>query len=73
VPPIISLRGSVRGAPDLATGEASAYLDVLKNDPVLGLKFDDVSFTANGVTRNATTGRLKIDIIIRFRAPQKKP
>jgi hypothetical protein len=69
LPPSISVRGTVRGAPDLATGTASSYLDILKNDEVMGPKFDDVAFTANGVSRNSTTGRLRIDILIKFKAP----
>lgn len=73
LPPTISVRGTVRGAPDLATGTASAYLDTLKNDEVLGPKFDDVAFTSNGVTRNSTTGRLKIDILIKFKGPPAPP
>lgn len=73
LPPSISLRGTVRGAPDLATGTASAYLDTLKNDEVMGSKFDDVAFTSNGVSRNSTTGRLRIDILIKFKAPPAPP
>jgi hypothetical protein len=72
-PPTISLRGTVRGAPDLATGTASSYLDIIKNDEVLGPKFDDVAFTANGVSRNASTGRLKIDILIKFKGAPAPP
>jgi hypothetical protein len=72
-PPVatsIVLRGTVRGASELASGEAAAYQDVLRNDPVLGPKFEAVDVT-NSV-RDAATNQLKIDITIRF-LPTAKP
>ena len=66
----INLRGSVRGSPDIASGEATAYLDVLKNDPVFSTKFDDVSMTS--LSRNSTTGRMTFEILIKFKAAGKE-
>ncbi len=69
VPPSIILQGTVRGTSELASGEASAYQDLLKSDPVLGPRFDEVTVT-NSV-RDAGTGRLKIEITIKYKAPTK--
>jgi hypothetical protein len=69
VPPTIVLVGSVRGTSELASGEAAAYQDLLKNDPVMGPRFDDVTVTSS--VRDAGTGRLKIEITIRFKLPGK--
>jgi len=66
----ITLRGSVRGSPDIASGEATAYLDVLKNDPVFNTKFDDVSMTS--LSRNSTTGRMTFEILIKFKPAGKE-
>ena len=76
VPPMIVLVGSVRGTSELASGEAAAYQDLLKNDPILGPKLDDVAVTNS--TRDAGTGRLKIEINMKFKPvvvakPAKKP
>ena len=76
--PSIILRAVVRGMSDLASGEASAYVDVLKNDPVLGPKFDGPPDVTSSI-RDVATGRLKLELTIRFKplgkppAPAKKP
>jgi hypothetical protein len=72
VPPTIVLVGSVRGTSELASGEASAYQDLLKNDPVMGAKFEEVTVTSS--TRDAGTGRLRIELTIKFKpTAAKKP
>jgi hypothetical protein len=76
VAPVIVLVGSVRGTSELASGEAAAYQDLLKNDPVLGPKLDEVTVTNS--TRDAGSGRLKIEINMKFKPvavakPAKKP
>jgi hypothetical protein len=65
----IILRGSVRGAPDLAAGEASAYLDVLKNDKTFGSRFADVQMTS--LNRNPSTNRMVFEIVIKFKPAGK--
>jgi hypothetical protein len=77
--PSIVLRAMVRGMSDLASGEASAYVDVLKNDPVLGPMFDGPPDVTSSV-RDVATGRLKLELTIKFKplgkapaAPAKKP
>jgi hypothetical protein len=65
----VTIRGVARGAAELATAEASAYLNVLKNDPILGPKFEDPVITS--VVRNIGTGRLRIEVSLKFKAPKK--
>jgi hypothetical protein len=65
----LALRLTVRGAPEAAAGYASAYLDQLRNDKELA-RFDDV--TATSSSRNATTGRLAVEVFLRLK-PAKKP
>jgi hypothetical protein len=65
------LRGTVRGSSDLASGEAAAYQDLLRNDPVFGPKFDAVDVTSS--VRNAATGQLNIEITIRFKPAAAPP
>ncbi len=66
----ITVRGTVRGSPDLASGEASKYLDLLKNDAVFSVQFDDVSLAT--LSRNPATGRLVFEILIKFKASGKE-
>lgn len=61
----ILIRASVRGAPDQASGHASAYVQLLKTDPVLGPKFDDVALQS--LNRNAQTGRLTLEMMLKLK------
>ncbi|HWA08361.1 MAG TPA: hypothetical protein VG838_02730 [Opitutaceae bacterium] len=70
--PSIVLRAAVRGASDLASGEASAYVDVLKNDAVLGPKIDGPPEVTSS-SRDVATGRLKIEITIHLKPLGKPP
>ncbi|HWA86014.1 MAG TPA: hypothetical protein VG710_07325 [Opitutus sp.] len=64
--------GTVRGAPDLASGYASAYLDQLRADPVLNRIFDSIDLKK--LDRDTTTGRLSVDIFLHLKkAPKEKP
>lgn len=61
----VSLRGSVRGAPDQASGHASAFLDLLKADRVLGAQFDEITLV--DLSRNPQTGRLSFEMSLRLK------
>lgn len=68
----LRLLSTVRGAPDLASGYASAYLDQLRADPVLKESFDDVSLV--NLNRDGQTGRLSAEYFLKLKgAPGKKP
>ena len=67
----LSLRLTVRGAPEAAAGYATAYIDQLRADKELA-RFDD--FAATGSSRNASTGRLAVEMFLHLRpASAKKP
>ena len=63
----VTLRGTVRGTPDEASGYASTYLDQLRADKVLATYFDDFAFSGSGVSRNGQTRRLQLQLFLRFR------
>ena len=65
----LTLRGIIRGAPDQASGDASAYLDQLKADKELAKTFDEMSLT--GLSRNPTTNRLTVELFLRFKGAKK--
>ena len=62
--------GTVRVAPDMASGYASAYVDQLRADPELALKFDDVLL--KNLNRIPTSGRLAIEIELKLKGAAKK-
>lgn len=67
----LRLSGTVRGAPDLASGYASAYLDQLRADPVLQESFDEIELV--NLNRNSTTGRLSVELFLHLKgAPKRK-
>lgn len=61
----VTLRGTVRGAPDQASGYASSYVQSLKADPTLSSKFDEVTLV--NLARNPQTGRLNLEISLRLK------
>lgn len=65
----LNLRATVRGAPELASGYASAYLEQLRADTVLLERFDDMQLV--NLSRNAQTGRLAIEISLKYKATDK--
>ena len=67
---VVTIRGTVRGAPDMASGYASAYVDQLRTDPELALKFDDVLL--KNLNRIPTSGRLAIEIELKLKGAAKK-
>ena len=64
------LRLAVRGAPDVAAGYATAYLNQLKGDKVLMAQFADAAMT--NLSRNMTTGRLAVEFTLPLKAAGKK-
>ena len=64
---------TVRGAPDRASGTASAYVEQLRADPEIAATFDDVSLS--NLTRNPRNGRLAAEYTLRLKSaePAKKP
>jgi len=69
----MTIRGTVRGSPDQASGDVSSYLEQLRHDPIFGTLFEDVSLT--NLSRNNQSGRLMIEISLPFRkgsSPAKK-
>jgi len=68
----VAFRGTVRGAPDQASGDASAYLDQLRRDKVLSALFNDATLTS--LTRNPASGRVMVEIFLDYRKKEaKKP
>lgn len=65
-----TIRGTVRGAPDQASGYVSSYLQVLKSDPVLSEKYSDVSIV--NLSRNPQSGRLLFEIALKLK-PTAEP
>ncbi len=65
----VTLRGTVRGAPDQASGYVSTYLEQLKSDPVLGPKFADISLAS--LDRNPSTGRLELQIAFKLKGAKE--
>ncbi|HVU26077.1 MAG TPA: hypothetical protein VHE13_18240 [Opitutus sp.] len=68
----LRLIGTVRGAPDQASGYASAYLDQLRADPVLAESFDEIELV--NLKRNDNTGRLTVEFFLHLKgAAKRKP
>ena len=62
----VTLRGTVRGTPDEASGYATAYLDQLRADKELAVYFGDIAYSGAGVSRNSQTGRLSLQLFLKF-------
>jgi hypothetical protein len=65
-----SIRATVKGAPDHAAIDASAYEKQLRADKVLGPMFNDVNLLT--MRKNASTGRLVIEIFCEYLKGPKK-
>ena len=65
-----TIRATVKGAPDRASGDASAYEKQLRTDKVLGPMFENVNLLT--MRRNTQTGRLVIEIQCDFKKAPKK-
>jgi hypothetical protein len=66
----VSIKATVKGAPDRASGDASAYEKQLRADKVLGPMFSDVNLLT--MRRNAVNGRLVIEILCNFNKGLKR-
>ena len=67
-----NIRATIKGAPDRASGDVSAYEKQLRVDKVLGPMFNAVNLLTD--RRNTTTGRLVIEIFCEYkRDVAKKP
>lgn len=64
-----TLRGTVRGSPDMAAGYASNYLQLLKTDALFAGKFTDISLA--GLNPNPQSGRLQLEIKLRLKETKK--
>ncbi|MCB1105377.1 MAG: hypothetical protein H7A44_04505 [Opitutaceae bacterium] len=66
----LTLRGTVRGSPDKASGYASGYVESLRNAPEFKSLFSEVNLT--NLTRVPSTGRLSIEVVIKLVTEEKK-
>jgi len=66
----VSIRATVKGAPDRASGDASAYEKQLRTDKVLGPMFDEVNLLT--MRKNTSTNRLVIEIFCEYKKGDKK-
>jgi hypothetical protein len=64
------LRLSVKGAPDVASGTATAYKEQLAGDKQLGAIFGEPTFS--NFATNPNTGRLAVEILLPAKTPAKK-
>lgn len=62
-----TIRGTVRGTPDEASGTASKYIEQLQADPEIGPKFETISMTS--LARSGQTGQLSLEVQLRLAAP----
>jgi hypothetical protein len=65
----LNLRGTVRGAPDQASGRASTYLLLLKADAFFAERFTDINLV--NLNRNTETGSLILEINFKLREGKK--
>jgi hypothetical protein len=61
----VTMRLSVKGAPDVASGHATSYLEQLRADKQLGI-FDTFDFTSTP-TLNPTTGRMAVEFFLHLK------
>ena len=66
---LFTLRGSVRGSADQASGAASAYLELLKGDPFFTERFNEIKLVS--LTRNSQTGRMVVEITMKVKERKK--
>jgi hypothetical protein len=66
----VSIKATIKGAPDRASGDASAYEKQLRTDKLLGPMFTDVNLL--GMRKNPTTNRLVIEIFCAYKKGPKK-
>jgi len=65
----LTVRGIVRGAPELAAGRANAYVETLRKDKEMMTYFDAVSL--DNMSPNPLDGRLILELSLKYKAPKK--
>ena len=65
----ITLRGTVSGTPDEASGYASGLVEIFSKDEVFSPIFEDAALTS--LLRNLATGLLAMEIRLEFSTPKK--
>jgi hypothetical protein len=66
-----NIRATIKGAPDPATSDASAYLKQLRIDKVLGPMLHEVDLLT--LVKNQTSGRMVMEIFCAYKKGAKKP
>jgi len=66
----LTIRGTVRGAPEKASGYASGYVEVLRTSPEFNGMFNEVTLT--NLSRVQSTGRLAIEVVIKLSSKGEK-
>lgn len=64
----IALRANVAGTADTASGEASLYIDKLREYPPFKELFESVKL--NNIVRDPAGGLMRIEIVLQFKAPK---
>jgi len=64
-----NIRATIKGAPDPATSDASAYLKQLRTDRVLGPMFHEVDLLT--LVKNPTSGRMVMEIFCAYKKEKK--
>ncbi|MEO7600310.1 MAG: PilN domain-containing protein [Opitutus sp.] len=65
----LNLRGTVRGAPDQASGRASTYLQLLKSDPYFTDKFSEI--TLLNLNRGTQNNGLVLELSFKLKEAKK--
>ena len=65
----MNIRGTVRGAPDQASGRASTYLQLLKSDPFFGERFSEI--TLLNLNRGTQNNGLVLDLAFKLKEAKK--
>lgn len=65
----VNLSGSVRGAPERASGLVTSYLEQLRQDPILKQIFGEIELT--NMSRNAAEESISMELVLKFPAPTK--
>lgn len=65
----INIRGTVRGAPDQASGRASTYLQQLKENPFFAEKFSGIDLVS--LNRDPKSGGLILEINLKLKGDKK--
>jgi hypothetical protein len=66
---IMNIRGTVRGAPDQASGRASTYLQLLKSDPFFAERFSDVALLS--LNRGTQNNGLVLELAFKLKEAKK--